>query len=118
MIGIGLNKNSPDKGQEPKITATRDEADHALIQWEAQKTNGALGVAVIVTPDAAAGYAEDPLNQLILAQAVSGRPLRYWAGAGWTRSGDFASEADWKAYVADFARRLASPVKVARIETE
>ena len=118
VIGIGLNKNSPDKGQEPKITATRDEADHALIQWEAQKTNGALGVAVIVTPDAAAGYAEDPLNQLILAQAVSGRPLRYWAGAGWTRSGDFASEADWKAYVADFARRLASPVKVARIETE
>jgi pectinesterase len=117
-VGLGLNKHSADKGQDPKENLTPDEADHALVQWEAQKTNGSIGEAIIVTPGAFRGYAEDALNHLILTTAVAGQPLRYWAGAGWTRSGDFASEADWKAYVADFARRLQSPIKIAKIEAE
>jgi len=115
-VAIGLNKNSADKGQEPRVTATNDEADHALVQWEAQKTNGAIGEAVVVAPADFRGYAEDAANRLILARAMSGQPLRYWAGAGWTKSGDFASEADWQAYVAASARRAASPVRISSIE--
>ncbi len=117
-VGIGLNKNSADKGQEPKATLTQDEADHALIQWEAQKTNGAVGEAVVLPPDEFRGYAEDTLNHLILARAAAGQPVRYWIGAGWTRSGDFATEADWKAYVAAWAARAASPVRIANLATE
>lgn len=117
-VGIGLNKRSADKGQDPKVNLTQDEANHALVQWEAQKTNGSIGEAIVVAPGDFRGYAEDTLNHLILARAVAGQPLRYWAGAGWTLSGDFASEADWKAYVAEFARRLQSPIKIAKIEAE
>ena len=117
-VGIGLNKNSADKGQEPKVNLTQDEADHALVQWEAQRTNGAIGEAIILAPGEFQGYGEDALNHLVLAKAVAGQPVRYWAGAGWTKSGDFASEADWKAYVADCARRLQVPIKIAKIEPE
>ena len=115
-VGIGFNKNSADKGQDPKVDVARDESDHALIQWEAEKTNGSIGEAIVVAPGEFRGYAEDPANQLILAQAVAGRPLRYWAGAGWTKSGDFASEADWKSYVEGFVREVNSPVKISSIE--
>jgi len=115
-VGLGLNKNSADKGQDPQITFTPDEADRAIVQWEAQKTNGAIGEAVLVTPDDFRGFAEDAGNHLILARAVSGQALHYWVGAGWTKSGDFASEADWKDYVAACARRAASPVRISSIE--
>jgi hypothetical protein len=36
----------------------------------------------------------------------------YHAGFGWDQSGDFAGVADWDRYVDDFARRLASPLRV------
>ncbi len=117
-VGIGLNKDSADKGQDPKVTLTQDEMDHALVQWEAEKTNGSLGEAVVVTPGEFQGYAQDQLNHLILVKANSGQPVRYWAGAGWTKSGQFASEAEWKAYVADCARRAQSPIKIASIVAE
>jgi pectinesterase len=115
-VGLGLNKNSADKGQDPKVEVAQDESDRALIQWEAEKTNGSIGEAIMVAPGEFRGYAEDASDHLILAQAVAGRPLRYWAGAGWTLSGDFASEADWKSYVADFAKEVNSPVQISSIE--
>ena len=58
VIGIGLNRNNADKGQDPKVTFTPDEANGALVQWTEQKTNGALGTAIIVPSESFAGYAE------------------------------------------------------------
>jgi pectinesterase len=111
-VAIGLNKDSADKGQTAgKATVTRDETTHALIQWEPQKTNGALGEAIIV-PSGFTGFAEDNVNQLALATVQSGKPLRYYVGAGWTKSGQFASEQDWRAYVAAEAARVNSPIRV------
>jgi Domain of unknown function (DUF4861) len=115
-VGLGLNKNSADKGQDPQVTAVNDEADHALVQWEAQKTNGAIGEAVVVPAGDFQGYAEDAANRLILVRATSGQPVRYWAGAGWTKSGDFASQADWQAYVTACAARAASPLRISSVE--
>jgi Domain of unknown function (DUF4861) len=112
-IGIGLNKNSADRGQDPKIEVTKDQAGGWLTQWEAQKTNGSIGEGIIVAPGAFQGFAEDSVNQLVLAKATSGQPLRYYVGAGWTKRGDFSSQADWNAYVAAAAARAQSPVKVA-----
>ncbi len=110
-VAIGLNKNPADKGQEPKIVLTPDRAAGTLTQWIEQKTNGALGTAVVV-PAAMLGFAEDKLNQLVLARAVPGQPLRYFAGAGWNRSGQFNSKDEWNAYVASVAARARSPVRV------
>ena len=109
-IGIGINKHSADRGQEVNSTASNN--GHALSQWEEQKTNGSLGEAVIVPGAAFAGFAEDHSNHLILAKVTSGKPLEYYVGAGWTKSGQFSSKADWDAYVAAEAARIDSPVKV------
>ncbi len=35
----------------------------------------------------------------------------YYAGAGWTGSGNFATDSDWKAYLGHFSRRLQTPLK-------
>ena len=40
------------------------------------------------------------------------QPARYWAGAGWDKSGDFAGVADWDRYVEQWAKRVGSPLKV------
>jgi hypothetical protein len=49
---------------------------------------------------------------LVLAKVQPGRPLRYLAGAGWSKSGDFTSKEAWNAYVADCAARLRSPLRI------
>ena len=110
-VGIGLNKTPTDRGQEPQIALTPVAADGSFTQWVVQKTNGALGTAVIV-PDAFLGFAEDERNHLLLAKAASGTPLRYYAGAGWSKAGEFATQEAWNAYVAAFAARLRSPLKI------
>jgi len=110
-VGIGLNKDSSDRGQNCVATVVKNQAEGWLAQWEAQKTNGSIGEAIIV-PDEQPDFTEDSVNQLVLAKVTSGQPLRYYVGAGWTKSGDFASPEDWNAYVAACAARAKSPVKV------
>jgi hypothetical protein len=89
----------------------RDDADHALLQWVEQATNGAFGTAIIVP--SSTGYAEDALNDLVLARAESGKALRYWVGAAWDRAGRITSKPAWQAYVAAEAERIAHPVQIA-----
>jgi pectinesterase len=110
-VAIGLNKNSGDRGQDAVATVTKDPAGGWLTQWEVQKTNGSLGEAIIV-PDSPPEFAEDSVNQLVLAKAASGQPLRYYVGAGWSKAGEFATLESWNAYVAACAARLKSPVTV------
>jgi hypothetical protein len=107
-VAAGLNKTPSDKKQSPVIGITK--VDSSLIQWVEQSTNGAMGTAVVL-PNAS-GYAEDALNHLVLAQATSGEPVRYLAGAAWSRSGDITSAEQWKAYVGAAAQRLKAPVTI------
>ncbi|MCS0583088.1 DUF4861 domain-containing protein [Massilia pinisoli] len=109
-VAVGLNKTPADKKQAARIALVRDDADHALLQWVEQATNGAFGTAILLP--ASAGYAEDALNDLVLAKVESGKPLRYWAGAAWDRAGRITSKAAWQAYVAAEARRIAHPVRI------
>jgi hypothetical protein len=110
-VAIGLNKNPADRGQDPVSAVTATAADGSFTQWVKQKSNGELGTAVIA-PDGFAGFAEDDKNHLVLAKAASGSPLRYYAGAGWSRAGEFTSQESWNAYVAAFAARLKSPLRI------
>lgn len=111
-VGIGLNKTPADRGQDPRIAITRAEKDASLAQWVVQKTNGSLGTAVIVDASSFSGYAEDDRNLLLLAKVAPDKPLRYRAGAGWSKAGEFTTKEAWDAYVAAQAARLNSPVKV------
>jgi hypothetical protein len=112
VVAVGLNKNPTDKGQEPKIEVTRTAASGSLTQWVVQKTNDQLGTAVIIPAASFQGFAEDDRNLLALAKIASGQPLRYFAGAGWSRAGEFTTSASWNVYVAAIATRAAAPIKV------
>lgn len=115
---IGLNKTPADKGQDAKVQPITQPADRALLQWVEQKSNGAFGTAIIVPTAGEKDYAEDKLNALITANIVSGQPLRYYVGAGWTRAGDFAKREDWTKYVSAQAARVRAPVTVALSATK
>jgi len=112
-VGIGLGKISPDRGQDPKFFYSADAAPGAISLWVEHKTHGSLGTAVIVPGDSFIGTAEDRLNYLALARATPGRPLRFYAGAGWSKAGEFKTREAWEGYVAAWAARLRSPVEVA-----
>ena len=112
IVGIGLNKTPTDKGQEPQVTLTPNPADGSFTQWIVQKTNGSLGTAVIV-PAGFLGWAEDERNHLLLAKVATGQPLRYYAGAGWSKAGEFSTPQAWNDYVAAWAARAAWPVQIA-----
>jgi pectinesterase len=111
-VAIGLNKTPADKNQDASVALTPSAATGTLTQWVTQKTNGELGTALIMPTGAFVGFAADALNELILAKATSGQPLRYYAGAGWSKAGEFKSQADWNAYVAACATRVAAPIKI------
>ena len=112
VVAIGLNKTPADKGQDAKIEVTRTPASGVLTQWVVQKSNDLLGTAVIVPAAVFQGFAEDDRNLLALAKATPGQPLRYFAGAGWSRAGEFTTQTLWNAYVAAAAARAQSPVKI------
>jgi len=80
---------------------------------------GNLGTGVILgSAGKLAGFAETATDRLILAKVKPGETLCYYAGAGWKQSGDFSSRDDWNAYLASWAKRLASPVKIARLDAQ
>ncbi len=110
-VGIGLNKTPTDKGQEPQVTLTPNPADGSFTQWIVQKTNGSLGTAVIV-PAGLLGWAEDERNHLLLAKVATGQPLRYYAGAGWSKAGELSTPQAWHDYVAAWAARAAWPLQI------
>ena len=107
-VAIGLNKTPGDKGQEPKIQTGRE--GKVLLQWVEQKSNDAFGTAVVLP--SAEGFAQDALNELIVAKATPGQPLRYYAGGAWSRAGEITSRARWTQVTQDMAARDASPVRV------
>ncbi|WP_305821574.1 DUF4861 domain-containing protein [Massilia brevitalea] len=108
MVAVGLNRTPSDKGQNPQI-ATRKE-DAVLLQWVQQASNDAFGTAVVLP--GAEGFVQDALNELVLAKATSGKPLRYYAGGAWSRAGEITSLEQWERLTQDTAARDASPVRV------
>ena len=111
-VAVGLNKNPADKGQDAKIDVTRTAASGLITQWVVQKSNDILGTAIIVPAPAFQGFVEDDRNLLALAKVTPGRAFRYFAGAGWSRAGEFTTQAQWNMYVTAAAAREQSPVKV------
>jgi pectinesterase len=84
-----------------------------LRTWEPVKEAGSLGCGIVMDPAAIAGAPEADGNVLLTTTVPAGRPVVYYAGFGWDRSGDFTGLADWDRYLEQFSRRLRAPVKVA-----
>lgn len=118
VVGIGITEHPQAMGF-PAAVLTRDPDGRWMSYWEENK-DGALGTAVILAAGGEpAGFAhEAPVktpgngNHLLLVKARDGIPLRYFTGAGWSRSGSFADRASWEAYVKAFAATVAKPLKI------
>lgn len=130
-LDAGMNLNridvgypaGPDSGLETAVglvkrRGTFPSADTAagwLALWgptDEDSTNGFLGTGAVIAPESRCRVFEDSTHQFIAGTAQGGLHFRYYAGAGWTRSGDFRSASDWQEYLSAFARSLRYPLQI------
>jgi pectinesterase len=117
-VGIGITEHPQAEGF-PKGVLTRDTDGRWMSWWEDNK-DGGLGIAVILAAsETPAGFAYEPPakapgngNHLLLVKARDGVPVRYYAGAGWTGSGQFADRAAWEKHVMAHAERALKPLRI------
>jgi uncharacterized protein DUF4861 len=84
-----------------------------LRTWEPVKDNGGnLGCGIVLAPAALTDVVEAQGNVLAVARVGDGRTATYYAGSAWDRGPDFASVADWDRYLAQWAQRVASPIRI------
>ena len=115
VVAIGLTEHKSAEGFPPAVI-TRGERWMSI--WEESK-DGGVGVAAILGNDTQFAGATNTgaddrgnNNHLLLVKAAAGAPLRYFTGAGWSKSGQFADRAAWESYVKDFAARVRTPLTV------
>lgn len=84
-----------------------------LSYWEtAHEQHGSTACGVVLNPARIVRIIETPEHHLVIAKAELGKSAVYYAGAGWSKSGDFPNAGDWHAYLADFSKRLQSPLRI------
>ncbi len=90
--------------------------DHFWVSLWGQTTeneeNGSLGTGIIVPQETFVGIRENLIHLLVLGKAGLGKTIVYYAGAGWTRSGDFKNADEWNQYLTMYAQRIESPLKI------
>jgi hypothetical protein len=116
-VAVGLTEHKVAAGF-PAAMITRDVDGRWMSVWEENK-DGGLGVAVVVARDTTVvGFADEAMddrgnsNHLLLLEAADRVPVRYFTGAGWSKSGHFADRGVWESYVKDFAARIAKPLSI------
>jgi rhamnogalacturonyl hydrolase YesR len=130
-VGIGIAQRA-----EANAVTTKDQRAGWMTYWQApDRDRGSIGCAVIlpsgsireiVTENAsipaiapekrlATGIEGLPpvANLLAVTQVEIGKPLTYYFGAGWSKSGDFPSAAAWAHYVNRYSERTDSPLRIA-----
>lgn len=111
-VAIGLEKDSADAGQDPVVAVRHAPSEGSLSVWETEKTRGAIGTAVIAPLDAFSGYADGGADELVLVKVTPGKPIRFLAGAGWSKAGVFTDQKSWESYVSHCFARIAQPVSM------
>ena len=108
MVACGIVKR-------PRTLPASDERRCWMSLWgptNSDSANGSLGTGVVFPSSAFVQFTEDSAQYLLIGRAFTGESLTYYAGAGWTRSGDFATNEEWNAYLDRWAARIASPLRV------
>jgi DNA-binding CsgD family transcriptional regulator len=82
--------------------------------WEPtdDKAVGRLGVGFVAGPSGCAETKQALGHALAVTSTASGKPVVFYAGAGWEKSGDFPNVQSWDKYLALFAKRVRSPLQV------
>ncbi len=92
-----------------------DKENHWISLWgqtDEKIENGSLGTGIVMTKETFSGIKEDNVHMLILGAVEPGKTATYYAGAGWTRSGDFNNSEDWNNYLKEFSQRVGSPLNI------
>ncbi|TAK54084.1 MAG: DUF4861 domain-containing protein [Bacteroidetes bacterium] len=74
--------------------------------------NGNLETGVVLQPALFQTMKETDAHYLMIAATSPDKRLTYYAGGGWTRSGDFPTDDGWLAYVSQFSHRLKYPLVI------
>ncbi len=75
--------------------------------------NPNLPASAFTPPTHTLGEGQPPIRDLLATtRAEVGKPLVYYAGAGWSESGDFPTAKSWNDYVRRFAERRDQPLQV------
>ncbi|GAB3665761.1 DUF4861 domain-containing protein [Hymenobacter agri] len=113
-VTIGTTLHAEPKGVRGEVKG--EPAQGWFRYWEPMDS-AQLGTGIVLAPGQVQGWkdrrtkAKEQSHLLVMATPQAGR-LVYYAGFGWTKSGQFKTAADWDAYLADYARRVASPLVV------
>jgi len=70
------------------------------------------GVGVVLSESPFLGVSEPGEHHLVITEAEVGSPVTYYAGSCWDKSAGFSGVSDWEAYLAEYAQRVRSPLKV------
>ena len=114
VVGITLHEKKGLVRSDPKAGWFR--------YWE-PVDDAEIGTGVVLAPGAVAEVRDyrvekpDQSNLLIFTRPASA-PLVFYAGFGWTKSGQFRTVQEWDAYLARFAQTLASPVEISWARTQ
>jgi rhamnogalacturonyl hydrolase YesR len=75
--------------------------------------NPNLPASAFTPPTHTLGEGQPAIRDLLATtRAEAGKPLVYYAGAGWSESGDFPNAKSWNDYVRRFAERRDQPLQV------
>ncbi len=77
-----------------------------------EPVNEFLGTGIVMPASIRRTPVEQENQHLLLGSSRSNERLTYYAGAGWTRSGDFRDRKEWEATLAGWAHRLSYPLIV------
>jgi hypothetical protein len=98
IIGIGIVKRVGEGGE-----ATLDKRKGLMAYWQPPvRDNGSVGCGVIVDPATLVKLANTRDHYLALINVTPGKPFVYYAGAGWSKSGDFPAADDWEKYLRNY----------------
>lgn len=100
VVAVGLGKHKA-------LGTLVEDKDHGILSyWEpadgGAAKNGMIGCAVLFDPAHCVGFAATEHDNLVLLRATPNAPFVYYAGACWSKSGDFNSNEDWLKYLREF----------------
>jgi rhamnogalacturonyl hydrolase YesR len=83
-----------------------------IANYEAEQPKMGSIATAIVLPQSGVLSTDKLDNVYLLAQAKSGTPFVWYAGAAWSGAGDFVNAEYWNAHVSAFAEALRSPLTI------
>ncbi len=107
-VAVGLVKRK-------QVVFSSDEKQGWFSMWglaNDDSTNGDLSTGVVFPVTGHSRLVETNDHYLMIGYMPQGSGLTYYAGGGWSKSGNFPVEQNWKDYLNNYSQRVQHPLKV------